>query len=296
MALSEPFVGSLHLAVARDRGTGRRTVLKILGPRLTDANDIARFRDEAGAVVGLSHRNLVPVLEAGVVGEEAFLAIDFVVGYGLRTIWNRCARHQLAFPIDIAVYLVEQVCRGLAHAHAIPDLRLVHRNVSPAKILVSDTGEIKLGDFSLALSARVFERTEPEVVYGKVAYMSPEQARAEELDSRSDLYSAGIVLWELLTGRQLFAPTRRRTWDLRVRALTSRVTPPRQRAPRVPAALDEICLRALAFDKQDRYAGCTELANALQTWLARNAPCMGDTQVASFLRQLASDSGQRQDV
>ncbi|HEX4417749.1 MAG TPA: protein kinase [Kofleriaceae bacterium] len=209
-ALNEPFVGSLHLARARDGMHDRLLVLKILGPRLTEPQDIARFRAEASA------------------------------------------------------------------------------------ILVSYSGEVKLGDFSLALSAPVLERTEPEVVYGKVPYLSPEQARAEPLDGRSDLYSAGIVLWEMLTGRQLFPSSRRSpARDLRARTLNPEVTPPSKRAPRVPAALDEICLKALAADQRDRYAGCTELAQALQTWLAHNAPAIGDTQVASFMGQLFPEASPR---
>ena len=202
--LNEPFVGTLYLAIPRDLVCERAVVLKVLGPRLTDAGDVARFREEASAVVRLSHRNLVSVLDAGLVGDEAFLAMDLVEGRDLRTIWNRCAKTQQAFPIAIAVYLVEEPCRGLAHVHAATDL--VHRNIAPPKILVSYAGEIKLGDFSLALSAPVLERTEPEFVYGKVPYLSPEQERAEPLDGRSDLYSAAIVLWEMLTGRQLFPP------------------------------------------------------------------------------------------
>lgn len=286
-ALNKPFVGSLHLALIGDGAFERWMVLKILGPHLSEARDVDRFREQASAVVRLSHRNLVPVLDAGLVGDEAFLAMEFVEGRDLRTIWNRCARTRTAFPIEFAVYLVEGLCRGLAHVHAVPEIGLVHRNITPPKILISYSGEIKLGDFSLALSAPVLERTEPEVIYGKVPYLSPEQARAEPLDGRSDLYSAGIVLWEMLTGRQLFFPSRRNpTWDLRMRTLNPQVLPPSQRAPRVPVELDEICLKALAADKRDRYADCTEMARALQTWLAHNAPTLGDTRVASFLRQL----------
>jgi serine/threonine protein kinase len=293
-ALNEPFVGSLHLARARDGMRDRLLVLKILGPRLTGAGDIARFRAEASAIARLSHRNLVAVLDGGLVGDEAFLVVERVEGRDLRAIWNRCAKHRIAFPIELAVHVMEQVCRGLAHAHETPELGLVHRNVTPPKILISYSGEIKLGDFSLALSAPVLERTEPEVVYGKVPYLSPEQARAEPLDGRSDLYSAGIVLWEMLTGRQLFPSSKRSpTRDLLVRTLNPEPTRPSQRAPRVPVALDEICLKALAADKRDRYAGCTELAQALQTWLAHHAPAVGDTQVASLMRQLFPEAAPR---
>jgi serine/threonine protein kinase len=204
--LAQGGMGALYLAVTGDRGLERLLVIKTVLPHLADAEYIARFRDEAKVVVKLSHGNLIPVFDAGQVGGELFLAMDFVEGRDLRALWNRCAKKQVAFPIDIAVYIVKELCRGLAYAHHFPDLELVHRDVSPPNILISYTGEVKLTDFGLASSTLKLEKTAPGIIYGKVAYMSPEQARGEKLEGRSDQYASGIVLWELLTGRQLFPP------------------------------------------------------------------------------------------
>src|SRR5207302_865181 len=199
-------MGALYLAVTGDRGLERLMVIKTVLPHLADAEYVARFRDEAKVVVKLSHGNLISVFDAGVVNGEVVLAMDFVEGRDLRAVWNRCAKKQVAFPIDVAVYIVKELCRGLAYAHGFPDLHLVHRDVSPPNVLVSYTGEVKLTDFGLASSTLKLEKTAPGIIYGKVAYMSPEQARGEKLDGRSDMYAAAIVLWELLTGRQLFPP------------------------------------------------------------------------------------------
>ncbi|HEU0031178.1 MAG TPA: protein kinase [Kofleriaceae bacterium] len=287
--LAQGGMGALYLAVTGDRGLERLMVIKTVLPHLADAEYVARFRDEAKVVVKLSHGNLIPVFDAGLVGGELFLAMDFVEGRDLRAVWNRCAKKQVAFPIDVAVYIVKELCRGLAYAHSFPDLNLVHRDISPPNVLVSYTGEVKLTDFGLASSTLKLEKTAPGIIYGKVAYMSPEQARGEKLDGRSDMYAAAIVLWELLTGRQLFPPGKDQPQDLLARAKNPEVMRPSKRAPRVPAELDEICLRALAADKKDRYADCDEMRMALQTWLAHNAPTTDGTRMSSFLQDLFAE-------
>jgi serine/threonine protein kinase len=296
--LAQGGMGALYLAVTGDRGLERLLVIKTVLPHLADAEYIARFRDEAKVVVKLSHGNLIPVFDAGQVGGELFLAMDFVEGRDLRALWNRCAKKQVAFPIDIAVYIVKELCRGLAYAHSFPDLELVHRDVSPPNILISYTGEVKLTDFGLASSTLKLEKTAPGIIYGKVAYMSPEQARGEKLEGRSDQYAAGIVLWELLTGRQLFPPGKEQPQDLLSRARNPEVLRPSRRAPRVPPELDDICVRALAADKDQRYGNCDEMQKALQTWLAANAPTTDSTRMSSFIQELfvediSRDRGER---
>ncbi|HEY0989549.1 MAG TPA: serine/threonine-protein kinase, partial [Kofleriaceae bacterium] len=277
-----------------DRGLERLMVIKTVLPHLADNEYIARFRDEAKVVVKLSHGNLIPVFDAGQVGGELFLAMDFVEGKDLRAVWNRCARKGVAFPVDIAVYIVKELCRGLAYAHSFPDLHLVHRDISPPNVLVSYTGEVKLTDFGLASSTLKLEKTAPGIIYGKVAYMSPEQARGEKLDGRSDMYAAAIVLWELLTGRQLFPPGKDQPQDLLARAKNPEPMRPSKRAPRVPVELDEICLRALAPSRDDRYPDCDAMRMALQTWLAQNAPTTDGTRMSAFLFELFADDIQRE--
>ncbi|MFT3692824.1 MAG: serine/threonine-protein kinase [Kofleriaceae bacterium] len=287
--LAQGGMGALYLAVTGDRGLERLMVIKTVLPHLADAEYVARFRDEAKVVVKLSHGNLIPVFDAGLVGGELFLAMDFVEGRDLRAVWNRCAKKQVAFPIDVAVYICKELCRGLAYAHSFPDLNLVHRDVSPPNVLVSYTGEVKLTDFGLASSTLKLEKTAPGIIYGKVAYMSPEQARGEKLDGRSDMYAAGIVLWELLTGRQLFPPGKDQPQDLLSRAKNPEPPRPSKRAPRVPVELDEICLKALAAEKADRYKDCDEMRQALQGWLAVNAPTTDGTRMSTFLQELFAE-------
>ena len=258
-------MGALYLAVTGDRGLEQMMVIKTVLPHLADAEYVARFRDEAKVVVKLSHGNLIPVFDAGLVGGELFLAMDFVEGRDLRAVWNRCAKKQVAFPIDVAVYIVKELCRGLAYAHSFPDLNLVHRDVSPPNVLVSYTGEVKLTDFGLASSTLKLEKTAPGIIYGKVAYMSPEQARGEKLDGRTDMYAAGIVLWELLTGRQLFPPGKDQPQDLLARAKNPEPDAAEQaRAARAGRARRDLPARRSRPSAEDRYADCDEMRMALQ--------------------------------
>ncbi|HTE55161.1 MAG TPA: protein kinase [Kofleriaceae bacterium] len=292
--LAQGGMGALYLAVAGDRGLEKLLVIKTVLPHLADTEYVARFRDEAKVVVKLSHGNLIPVFDAGQVSGELFLAMDFVEGKDLRAVWNRCAQKGVAFPVDVAVYIVKELCRGLGYAHGYGDLRLVHRDVSPPNVLISYSGEVKLTDFGLAASTLKLEKTAPGIIYGKVSYMSPEQARGEQLDGRSDLYAAGIILWELLTGRQLFPPGKEQPQDLLRRARNPAVVPPSQRAPRVPTALDAICLRALGALREERFASGEELRDALGAWLAAESPTTDAARMERFLRMLFAEDIERE--
>src|SRR5262249_36134071 len=239
--------------------------------------------------VKLSHGNLVPVFDAGQVGGEMFVAMDFIEGKDLRAVWNRCARKGVAFPVDVAVQIVKELCRGLTYAHGFGDLKLVHRDVSPPNALISFAGEVKLTDFGLASSTLKIEKTAPGVIYGKVSYMAPEQARGEPLDGRTDLYAAAIILWELLTGRQLFPQVEGQPTDLATRAKDPHPDPPSRRAPRVPPLLDEIVVRALATDRDLRYQNGEEMRAALAGWLAREAPATDAARLEKFVTGLFAE-------
>src|SRR5262245_27446195 len=197
-------MGQLYLALAGTPGLEKLCVVKQVAPEIVAPENARRFRDEAMVALRLSHGNLVSVFDAGLQGDRIFLAMDYVDGRDLHHVWNRCAEVRTPFPVDIAVYVVKELCRGLGYAHAFEDLHLVHRDVSPGNVLLSFSGEVKLTDFGLATSTLKIERTAPGIIYGKISYLAPEQARREALDGRTDIYAAGILLWEMLTGRQLF--------------------------------------------------------------------------------------------
>ncbi|HEX7506931.1 MAG TPA: serine/threonine-protein kinase, partial [Polyangia bacterium] len=288
-------MGALYLALHGQRGMEKLCVVKTALPHLIEKGYLQRFKDEAKVVVRLSHGNLVGVFDAGQVKGEIFLGMEFVEGKDLRAVWNRCAQKGIAFPLPVAVHIAKELLRGLGYAHTFEGLKLVHRDVSPPNVLLSYSGEVKLTDFGLATSTLKLEKTAPGVVYGKVSYMSPEQARGEVLDGRTDLYAAAIILWELLTGRQLFAATPSRVPgeepqdDLLERVRHPQIVIPSQKASRVPRELDVILGKALAEKPEERFQSSEEFRIELAAFLAKNAPAMDGHQVARFLRDLFSD-------
>src|SRR5690606_29151975 len=162
--------------------------------------------------------------------------------------------------------------RGLDYVHDEMDLNLVHRDISPPNILVGYRGDVKLTDFGLAKSAIKREMTSPGVVFGRYSYLSPEQARGLPADRRTDIYACGIVLWELLTGRQLFPSSNRSHQEALSAVRNPKVTPPSQIVPGVPAGIDEALARALAKDRDRRFANAGEFRAALSEVLARDFP------------------------
>jgi serine/threonine protein kinase len=285
-------MGQLYLALSGTPGLEKLCVIKQVIPDLVAPENARRFRDEAMVALRLAHGNMVSVFDAGIEGGQIFLAMDHVDGKDLLATWNRCAERRVPFPVDISVYIVKEVARALVYAHAFEDLKLVHRDVSPANVLLSYTGEVKLTDFGLAMSILKMERTTPGVVYGKLSYLAPEQARRQPLDGRVDIYAAGILLWELLTGRQLFpvaegdAPA---SSDAMARAREPQVVPPSTIAGRVPPELDRIVLRALATEREDRYPTAELLRADLAAFLAETAPKTDADRLAGFLRSLFAE-------
>src|SRR4051812_47408783 len=202
-SLARGGMGEIYLA-ATDQGGGlaKLCVIKTIIAEKTDRGKVNRFLDEAKVVLRLSHANLVSTFDAGDVRGELFIAMELVEGKDLREIWNRCVRTRTRIPVDVALVAVREVARALAYVHSYGGLRLVHRDVAPPNILLSYFGEVKLTDFGLARSILKQEHTAPGVVFGRASYLAPEQARGEMADARTDIYSLGIVMWELLTGNQ----------------------------------------------------------------------------------------------
>lgn len=293
-------MGELDLAATGARGMEKLCVIKRVLPHLLVADNVQRFREEATMMMRLSHGNLVGVLDAGRAEGQLYLTMDFVEGKDLLATWNQCATRQVAFPVEIAAYVTKELARGLGYAHAYRDLRLVHRDISPANVLLSYSGEVKLTDFGLAISKLKEQQTAPGIIYGKLAYLAPEQARGQPLDGRTDLYAAGILLWEMLTGRQLF-PSHphgatspppgqpNSALDALEKVRHPVVLSPSSVTDRVPPDLDAIVMRALAVDPDGRYQTAEELRTDLASFLARHAPATDAATLASFMAILFQD-------
>jgi serine/threonine-protein kinase len=268
-------------------GIEKRCVIKTLpAGLLQDRESVARFLDEARLAVRLNQRNICSVFDVGVVDGQYYLAMDLIRGRDLRTIAQQLANMRTPMEPALALHIVAEVLDGLQHAHELADetgqhLAVVHRDVSPQNIMVSFDGDVKLIDFGLAASTMKVERTEVNVVMGKMAYMAPEQTRGEKADARADLFSTAVVLYELLTGARYYGQGGA--------AVLPDVVASGRHVPVRMASLDRdlqaILRRALTADREQRTSSASQFAEELRAHGARHA-LRGD---AGALRRMMRD-------
>ncbi|MGD0838323.1 MAG: protein kinase [Polyangia bacterium] len=283
--MAEIFLGSQHGL----EGFERPVVLKrILAPLVADPQFRNMLIDEAHVAMGLNHSNIVQVLDLGHVSGRYFLVLELVDGWDLSQILTRTAAVAFPIPSEIALYIVAEICRALAYAHshtrAGQPLAIVHRDVSPQNVLISDQGEVKLTDFGIAKAMGRRERTDQGVIKGKLAFMSPEQASGSILDSRSDLFSVGTLLYLLFTGRRPFeSPT-----DLEAitRVRECRYTPPEEVVPGLNAALAQIIRRAMARLPSQRYQSADQMLLAVENLQRTVYRPAGQTELKRWLADL----------
>ena len=288
-------MGEVWLAAARGAaGFEKHVAIKRILPHLAaDEDFVRRFIDEARIVVTLNHGNVVQVLDMGEEDGEYYIAMEYLSGRDLRAVLRRCTERGEPLGPDLALYVTTEVCRGLGYAHRKADdqgreLRIVHRDVSPSNVLLSWEGEVKVTDFGVASALGRLTDSLAGRLHGKISYMSPEQAAGEALDRRSDLYSAGIVCWEMLTGRRLFDGAS--DTEVLRKVQEGDVVPPSSVVPGLPPAVDGVVLRALARHRGDRYAGMEDFAEAAQRLLYAEptGPVIAPT-LAARLRELFPD-------
>jgi serine/threonine protein kinase/ABC-type branched-subunit amino acid transport system substrate-binding protein len=250
-------------------------VIKMLKRELCEDADFVRmFLDEARLAARLNHPNVVQTIEVCEAGGRYFLAMEFLEGQPLhRVLRNTQTRMEL--DVGTRLYILGQALSGLQHAHERRDydgsrLDIVHRDFSPANLFVTYDGLIKLMDFGIAKARDSTSETRVGVVKGKAAYISPEQARGELVDRRADIYSAGVVLWELVTDRRLWSGLTQ--LQMLRRVISGDVPSPRSIDPRIAPELERICMKALAAKPEDRYATASEFARELELFAQDSYP------------------------
>ncbi len=242
-------------------------IKQILPQYARDPEFVQSFVAEAKIAVTLNHANVVGIYELGRVDGTYFIAMEFVHGLDVFSLIDAAKRHGRKISIGSSLLIVEEVAKGLDYAHRKvgPDglpLGLVHRDLNPRNVLISTEGDVKILDFGIAKTASTvaaMPKTRAGVVKGTTGYMSPEQAMGREIDARTDIYQAGLMLFELLTGTALFwRPDDQETRDL---MRQHRLVPPSRLAPEVPAELDRIVIRCLDRNANNRYQTAAELAS-----------------------------------
>ena len=278
-------------------GVERLVIIKKILPHLAqEPGFLERFLDETRVAASLSHGNIVQVFEVGEVDGEYFMAMEFVDGMDLKEAFHRLRATNRRMPEDLAVFVLVEVAKALSYAHEKrgPDgkpLGIVHRDVSPANLLLSMDGQVKLTDFGVAKAALRLSLTIPGTLHGKVYYMSPEQVSGEECDPRSDVFSLGVVAYEMLAGRRPFEGTS----EVAVLDKVRRCDPPplAEVAPWVPGSLAAIVARALACDPANRYPTMDAFRQALSTYMMEAHTMVSARALAEFLTELRSIAPER---
>src|SRR5580765_6364788 len=251
---------------------------------------VTMFVDEAKIALGLNHPNIIQVFDFGAVGDTYFLAMEYVEGMALLRLLQEAAKARVRLPYGISTSIVQQLAKGLDYAHRKTDefgqpLGIVHRGSSPQNVLLSWDGGVKIVDFGIARARDVHE--EQGVIKGKFAYMSPEQARGEVVDCRSDVFAAGIVLFELACARPLFHGKGKEVLEM---VKSGAIPRPRDFAPELPESLEKIMLKALAFHRADRFQTARDLQHELGRfqleWGQKAGNLIDSGQLAQQLSQL----------
>lgn len=289
--------GMAEVFLARGNGAGgigKFFAIKRILPQYADSPEfIEMFKDEAKIAINLSHSNIVSIHEFGVEKGQFFLVMDYVEGRNLRQILNKMKKSAVQFSIDQIVYVIKEVGAGLDHAHRCIDgstgkpLNITHRDMSPQNVMVSFEGEVKIVDFGIAKAESQIESTRAGTLKGKFGYMSPEQAEGQPVDLRTDIFSLGIVLWELLANDRLFVAnneinTLRKIRDCQIPSL-------RKINPNIHTELERIVQKALARDRNLRYQTGAALHRDLNRFLNRQYPDFSSQDFSVFIKSVFAD-------
>lgn len=256
----------------------------------TNQSFISMFIDEAKLTVSLSHPNIVQIFDFGRVDDDYFMAMEYVEGFDLATLAKRARKQARPLPVDMCTYIMRAVFDGLAYAHGRTDrygrpAGIIHRDVSPQNVLVSFDGHVKVGDFGIARAISNAENTaRPGEIFGKLAYLSPEQARGEVVTASTDLWAAGVMMHELLANQRLFLKENDRET---MEAVAGMVVPsPRSINPDVPPELAALVLRVLEREPARRPANAREVAMALGEIVAKHFPAASEYRLTDVISSM----------
>lgn len=271
--IGEGGMARLYLGYKKtDLGGERLVVVKQVLPMLANSDEFCRLlTQEAKLAAQLSHRNIVQVVDLGREEDVLYIAMEYVEGFDLRDLLRECSKKRLPLPVQYALLLVVEVLRGLDYAHKKQSetgqpLGIVHRDVSPSNVLISFEGDVKLCDFGIALAFGAETHLPDAGVQGKAGYMSPEAAAGAAIDERSDIFAAGIILWELLNGRRLYRSENRQAPTLEMAAQAA-IPPLKQRGYPLEDQLHAVVMRALQKDPDQRYATAAEMRADLENYV-----------------------------
>ena len=263
-------------------------IKKILPHLSAEENLVTSFIDEAKLAALLHHENIVQIFDFGSMDDEYFIAMEFLFGKDLRTIRNTAKKRELPLGLENILYIIARICAGLDYSHKLKDLQgqplnIIHRDINPQNILVTYEGQVKIIDYGIAKAASQNTKTRENLIKGKLAYMSPEQANGQTIDHRSDIFSTGIILYELLAVRRMFTGE-----TLHVLSLVreAHYDPPQEVIPDLPDKLNGILCRALAKNPEDRYQSAGEMLADVEEFAFEHSMRPNARSFANFMKAL----------
>ncbi|MFM8338261.1 MAG: serine/threonine protein kinase [Opitutaceae bacterium] len=289
--LAEGGMGVVYEAVQLGAGNFRKVVaVKLIREEYSAIEEFQNnFIGEARLVADLIHTNIVQTYHLGKIGGQYFMVMEFVRGVNLEQFIEQHRRQKIAIPVDLAVFIVSRVARGLAYAHTKCDrdgrhLNIVHRDIGPKNVLMALEGDVKLTDFGIAKALDLMYNEEGKVIAGKDEYLSPEQANYGITDARADLFPLGIVLTELLLGRNIFrsadrAQSRRNILNLPIPTFGTL-------RPDIDAKLEAIIQRALTRDRDQRFQSALEMLTELEMYIYGDGYGPTNEKLAVYLKNL----------
>ena len=274
-------------------GLKKTVVIKKILPHIAASKEfIDSLIDEAKIAVSLSHGNIAQTYDLGKVGDDYFMVMEYVEGKSLSLIHKRCLASGKLIPIQYLCHFICEVLSGLDYMHRRTDdngrpLHIIHRDISPQNVIVTYSGTLKIIDFGIAKAAIKIGTTDSGILKGKFSYMSPEQARGDQIDHRSDIFSLGIIFHEMLTGKRLFKTDDARETLRNVRR--AKVEPPSAFRGDLPDELDRIIMKALSKDRRHRYAFASDMRDDLLKFLSTAYPDFKPSDSGDFVRELFRD-------
>jgi serine/threonine protein kinase len=271
-------------------GLERAIVIKRILPHIAASPEFVEMLiDEAKIAVMLSHGNIAQIYDLGKVADDYFIVMEYVEGKTVSQIMKRLKTQGKLMPIAYACYIVREIAAALDYMHRKTDdggnpLHIVHRDISPQNAILSTAGTVKIIDFGIAKAKTKVSTTDSGVLKGKFAYMSPEHAEGMKLDHRTDIFSLGVILFELLTGQRLFKGKNNMETVKRVKK--AKVPTPSSLRPAVPKVLDQIVFKSLQKDREKRYQSALDMVQDLTKFLVNHYPEFSPREMASYLRDV----------
>ena len=279
------------------QGFEKIIAIKQILPHLSAEKELVdAFIDEAKLAGLLNHQNIVQIYDFGQIEDSYFICMEYLFGKDLRFIASKSLERQVPLGLQNALYITTRICAGLDYAHKLKDfqgkaLNIIHRDISPQNIFITYEGEVKILDFGIAKAASQSTITQMGMIKGKVAYMSPEQASGNPIDHRSDIFSAGILFYEMLSGRKMFQGD---TMQILAKVRRAEFDPPEAAIPAMPVTLYRVLHQALAKEPSDRYQTCGEMLADLEECMVGleirpSARTLGEYMKGLFSQEVAAE-------